>query len=43
MHELVAFVRVAETGSFSAAARQQGVTPSAISRQVARLEKTMGV
>lgn len=43
LHELVAFVRVAETGSFSAAARQQGVTPSAISRQVARLEKTMGV
>lgn len=43
MHELVAFVRVAETGSFSAAARLQGVTPSAISRQVARLEKTMGV
>ena len=43
MHELVAFVRVAEAGSFSAAARQLGVTPSAISRQVARLEKTMGV
>ena len=43
MHELVAFVRVAETGSFSDAARQQGVTPSAISRPVARLEKTMGV
>jgi DNA-binding transcriptional LysR family regulator len=43
MQELVAFVRVAETGSLSAAARRQGVTPSAISRQVARLEKTMGV
>lgn len=43
MHELVAFVRVAEAGSFSAAARLQGVTPSAISRQVARLEKAMGV
>lgn len=43
MHELVAFVRVAEAGSFSSAARHQGVTPSAISRQVARLEKTMGV
>ena len=37
------FVRVAEAGSFSAAARMQGVTPSAISRQVARLEKAMGV
>ncbi len=43
MHELVAFVRVTEAGSFSAAARQQGVTPSALSRQVAKLEKVMGV
>ena len=43
MHELVAFVRVAEAGSFSAAARRHGLTPSAVSRQVARLEKTMGV
>lgn len=43
MHELVAFVRVAELGSFSAAARQLGVTPSAISRQVSRLEKALGV
>lgn len=43
MQELVAFVRVAEAGSFSAAARAQGVTPSAISRQVARLEKVLGV
>lgn len=43
MQELVAFVRVAECGSFSAAARQQNVTPSAISRQVKRLEKTMKV
>ena len=43
MHELVAFVRVAEAGSFSAAARQHGQTPSAVSRQVARLEKVMGV
>lgn len=43
MHELVAFVRVVEAGSFSAAARLLNVTPSAISRQVARLEKAMGV
>ncbi len=43
MHELVAFVRVAEVGSFSGAALQLGVTPSAISRQVSRLEKAMGV
>jgi DNA-binding transcriptional LysR family regulator len=43
MHELVAFVRVAEAGSFSAAARRHGQTPSAVSRQVARLESAMGV
>ncbi|MBB1601716.1 LysR family transcriptional regulator [Variovorax sp. UMC13] len=43
MQELVAFVRVAEVGSFSAAARQCGMTPSAVSRQVARLEKVMGL
>ena len=43
MNELVAFVRVAEAGSFSAAARQHGLTPSAVSRQVARLEKVLGV
>lgn len=43
MHELVAFVRVAEAGSFSTAARRQGQTPSAVSRQVARLERAMGV
>lgn len=43
MQELVAFVRVAESGSFSAAARRCGQTPSAVSRQVARLEKAIGV
>ena len=43
MRELVAFVRVAEAGSFSAAARRHGQTPSAVSRQVARLESAMGV
>ncbi|WP_288409784.1 LysR family transcriptional regulator [uncultured Herbaspirillum sp.] len=43
LHELVTFVQVVEAGSFSEAARQQGMTPSAVSRQVARLEKMMGV
>jgi DNA-binding transcriptional LysR family regulator len=41
--EMVAFARVAALGSFSAAAAQLGLTPSAVSRQVARLEKTLGV
>ncbi len=35
-------VRVVELGSFSAAAREQGSTQSAVSKQVAALEKTLG-
>ncbi|WP_276710416.1 LysR family transcriptional regulator, partial [Thiomonas arsenitoxydans] len=41
--EMVTFLRVAESGSFSAAARQLGTTPSAVSRQVSRLEKHLGI
>ncbi|MGA8008016.1 MAG: LysR family transcriptional regulator [Thiomonas sp.] len=41
--EMVTFLRVAELGSFSAAARQLGTTPSAVSRQVSRLEQELGV
>jgi DNA-binding transcriptional LysR family regulator len=40
--EMVTFVRVAESGSFSAAARFLHVTPSAVSKQVTRLEKVLG-
>ena len=40
---MVTFLRVAELGSFSAAAAQLGVTTSAASRQVTRLEKELGV
>ncbi|QBK06200.1 LysR family transcriptional regulator [Hylemonella gracilis] len=36
------FVRVVETGSFSAVARERRSTQSAISKQVAGLEKTLG-
>jgi DNA-binding transcriptional LysR family regulator len=36
-------VRSAEEASFSAAARQLGVTPAAVSKQVAALEKSLGV
>jgi DNA-binding transcriptional LysR family regulator len=38
-----AFALVVELGSFSAAARRQGVPPSTVSRQVARLEGDLGV
>lgn len=38
-----AFVRAVDAGTFSAAARELGVTPSAISKKVARLEDRLGV
>jgi DNA-binding transcriptional LysR family regulator len=41
--EMVAFVYVAQTGSFSAAARQLHLTSSAINKQISKLEKTLGV
>ena len=41
--ELSVFVRVAELGSFSAAASGFDITPSAVSKIVSRLEKRLGV
>jgi DNA-binding transcriptional LysR family regulator len=43
LQEMVTFVRVAEQGSFSRAAILQNMTPSAVSRQVSRLETELGV
>lgn len=40
--ELDVFVRVIELGGFSAAARACGMTPSAVSKLVARLERRLG-
>ncbi|VVN31714.1 HTH-type transcriptional regulator PgrR [Pseudomonas fluorescens] len=40
---LESFVRSAETGSFSAAARMLALTPAAVSRNVAMLERNIGV
>jgi DNA-binding transcriptional LysR family regulator len=37
------FVRSAEGGSFSAAARRLGITPAAVSKNVAKLEAKLGV
>lgn len=41
--EMQVFSRVAETGSFSAAARQLGMTPSTVSKLVSRIEARLGV
>lgn len=43
LEQLQAFLAVAETGSFQAAARQCGVTQSTISRQVRSVEDDLGV
>jgi DNA-binding transcriptional LysR family regulator len=40
---LESFVRSAEAGSFSAAARRLALTPAAVSRNVAMLERNLGV
>ncbi|MDP2257002.1 MAG: LysR family transcriptional regulator [Polaromonas sp.] len=41
--DMAVFARVVDAGSFSGAARELGVTPSAVSRQVARLEGVLRV
>jgi DNA-binding transcriptional LysR family regulator len=41
--DMTAFVRIVETGGLAAAARDLGLTPSAMSKQLARLEARLGV
>ncbi|WP_077002706.1 LysR family transcriptional regulator [Variovorax sp. KK3] len=43
LSHLESFVRSAESGSFSAAARHLGLTPAAVSKNVARLEAGLGL
>lgn len=43
LSHLESFVKSAECGSFSAAARLMGLTPAAVSKNVARLEAGLGV
>lgn len=42
LDDIVAFLRVAETGSITRAAERLGVTKSVVSRRVARLESSLG-
>ncbi|MFM2481496.1 LysR family transcriptional regulator [Celerinatantimonas sp. YJH-8] len=41
LYEMAVFVSVVETGSFSAAAKDLGVSPSSVSRSVSRLEEQL--
>ena len=43
LQHLISFAQTAEHGSFSAAARVLGVTPAGVSKNVARLERDLGV
>ena len=43
LESIALFTRVIKEGSFSAAARDAGVSPSAISKRIARLEAQLGV
>ncbi|NMM43814.1 LysR family transcriptional regulator [Rhodospirillaceae bacterium KN72] len=41
--QMILFAKVVEEGGFSAAARREGLTPSAISKQIGQLEDRLGV
>lgn len=43
LNNIAMFLKVVETGSFSAAAAQMGFTPSAVSKNVGQLESSLGV
>jgi DNA-binding transcriptional LysR family regulator len=43
LSDMAIFVTVVELGNFSKAAKKLGVTPSAVSRQISRLEDALGI
>ncbi|MEQ1977679.1 LysR family transcriptional regulator [Xenorhabdus sp. SGI240] len=43
LEDLSVFIRIIDTGSFTAAARTLGLSPTTVSKQIARLEKSLGI
>ncbi|OTA17924.1 LysR family transcriptional regulator [Xenorhabdus vietnamensis] len=43
LEDLSVFIRIIDTGSFTAAARALGLSPTTVSKQIARLEKNLGI
>ena len=43
LSDMAILVTVVEQGNFSKAARKLGITPSAVSRQISRLEDALGI
>ncbi|QTL40840.1 LysR family transcriptional regulator [Xenorhabdus budapestensis] len=43
LEDLSVFIRIIDTGSFTAAARTLGLSPTTVSKQIARLEKNLGI
>ncbi|HUL56518.1 MAG TPA: LysR family transcriptional regulator, partial [Usitatibacter sp.] len=41
--ELTTFIEVAQRGSLSAAAREEGITPAMVGRRIDQLEERLGV
>lgn len=42
LNQFQIFIKIAETGNMSRAARDLGLTPSAVSKSLAQLENTVG-
>lgn len=42
LNQIASFIQIVESNGFAAAARQQGISTAAVSRQMAKLEKSLG-
>ncbi|WP_275361098.1 LysR family transcriptional regulator [Xenorhabdus bovienii] len=43
LEDLSVFIRIIDTGSFTATAQALGLSPTTVSKQIARLEKNLGI